>query len=90
MLSADSANVPQLYLTSNKVDRVRHGETPIPRGPTHLKIPGEGTTLCGVPALNWPFLWNLPWVADPRSEMLLTCRACHDAGRMGDRVGRLA
>ena len=48
---------------------------PRPHGLHHARRVGEGVTACGLPALGWPYFWDLPFGA----QWDRCCRPCLDA-----------
>jgi len=61
------------YLTASHrvLGRDPSGPVEVPFDRPHLREPGDPTTACGEPALNWPIFWELPVV-----HAAGTCAAC--------------
>jgi len=51
--------------------RARYG-SPEPYGTRHAQRVGAATTVCGLPSLQWPVFWDLPF----HSRLVDACPIC--------------
>lgn len=60
------------YVTSaHRVVRQGPGPAEVPFATGHLKELGSAATACGLPAVNWSILWDLPL-----RQVETVCQAC--------------